>query len=72
MKSGQVHMDGSVEDVFERAGELAEAGILLPRISLLSRELRGHIPLEKTAVSPAGLAEMLVSSVVHKPVPHYT
>ena len=61
MKSGQVHMDGSVADVFERAGELAEAGILLPRISLLSRELRGHIPLDKTAMSPAGLAEMLVS-----------
>jgi len=60
MKSGRVHLDGSVADVFERAGELAEAGILLPRISLLSRELRGHIPLEKTAVSPAALAEMLV------------
>jgi len=60
MKSGRVHLDGSVGDVFGRAGELAEAGILLPRISLLSRELSGHIPIGETAVSPAGLAELLV------------
>jgi len=57
MKSGRAHLDGSAEEVFGRAGELAEAGILLPRASLLALELRGRIPVERISASPEALAE---------------
>ena len=59
--SGRVHMDGTPAELFERDLELARAGILLPRVSGLSRKLRGRIPIERTAVSPMELANTLTA-----------
>ncbi|MCL2190799.1 MAG: energy-coupling factor ABC transporter ATP-binding protein [Treponema sp.] len=56
MGSGRVRLDGDPPSVFERAQELAEAGVLLPPVARLSRELRGRIPIRKTASSPMELA----------------
>jgi energy-coupling factor transport system ATP-binding protein len=60
MKDGHVLLDGKPQEVFARTAELAEAGILPPQITRLSQMLRGHIPLEKDALTPAELAAMLV------------
>jgi len=60
MKNGRIDMDGGPE-IFGQSEKLAEAGILAPQITRLSQQLRAHIPLEKDALTPQGLAEMLVS-----------
>jgi energy-coupling factor transport system ATP-binding protein len=60
MKGGVVFMDGKPREIFERTTELAQAGILPPQITRLSRSLRKRIPLEKDALTPAELAAMLV------------
>jgi len=60
MKNGRIWMDGGPE-IFGQSEKLAEAGILAPQITRLSQTLRGHMPLEKDALTPQELAEMLVS-----------
>jgi len=60
MKEGSVFMDGNPREIFARTEELAQAGILSPQITRLSRSLRKRIPLENDALSPAELASMLV------------
>jgi energy-coupling factor transport system ATP-binding protein len=60
MKSGSIFMDGKPDDIFGRTNELAEAGILPPQITRLSQALHGDIPLQKEALTPVELAEMLV------------
>jgi len=61
MSRGRVILDGSAAEVFDREGELACAGILLPGIPRLSRDLQGHLPLDKPAATPAELAGVLAS-----------
>jgi energy-coupling factor transport system ATP-binding protein len=60
MKDGGVFMDGTPREILGRTAELAQAGILPPQITRLSQALRKRIPLEKDALTPAELAEMLV------------
>jgi energy-coupling factor transport system ATP-binding protein len=60
MKNGRIDMDGPPSEIFGQREKLAEAGILAPQITRLSQTLRGRIPLEKDALTPAELAEMLV------------
>ena len=60
MKDAGVLMDGKAEDIFGRSEDLAAAGILPPHITRLSTSLRRHIPLEKDALLPVELAEILV------------
>jgi len=60
MKNARIDMDGSPSEIFGQREKLAEAGILAPQITRLSQELRARIPLEKDALTPEGLAEMLV------------
>jgi len=59
MKNGRVDMDGPPTEIFGQGKKLAEAGILAPQITRLSQELRRHIPLERDAMTPEELAEML-------------
>jgi energy-coupling factor transport system ATP-binding protein len=61
MREKQVIMDGAVSDIFSHAEDLAWAGILPPRITRLSRELRAELPLEKDALSAAELGDMLLA-----------
>jgi energy-coupling factor transport system ATP-binding protein len=60
MKDAGVYMDGSPAEIFGRAKDLAKAGILPPHITRLSQSLRNHVPLVKSPLTPADLAEMLV------------
>jgi energy-coupling factor transport system ATP-binding protein len=60
MKNARIHMDGQPLEILGQRGKLAEAGILAPQITRLSQELRGRIPLENDALTPEGLASMLV------------
>lgn len=57
----RVSMDGGVADIFSRAGELAEVGILPPPITRLATALRDDLPLEGTARCAADLGDMLLS-----------
>jgi len=59
MKNACIWMDGRPE-IFGQREKLAEAGILAPQITRLSQALRAHIPLEKDALTPDEMAEMLV------------
>lgn len=61
MQDSGVYMDGPPAEIFARAEELAAARILPPPITRLSLALKKHIPLEKPALTPAALANMLVS-----------
>lgn len=61
MKNGSIFMDGKPENVFGRTDDLANAGIQSPQIIQLSQALRKNIPLEKDALSPENLAEMLLT-----------
>jgi energy-coupling factor transport system ATP-binding protein len=61
MKNARICMDGPPSEIFAQTEKLAEAGILAPQITRLSQKLRGRIPLEKDALTPDGLAEMLVN-----------
>ena len=56
MKTGKVYMDGSPREVFSRAEELAQAGILPPQITRLSQSLRRRMPLKNEALTPEELA----------------
>jgi energy-coupling factor transport system ATP-binding protein len=58
MKSGQIYLDGSTQDVFRRETELLTAGIKPPDVYLLARKLIPHIHLDKP-LTPEGLAEIL-------------
>ena len=60
IKDGAVFMDGKPEDVFGRPEELAQAGLLPPPVTRLSRSLRNYLPLERDAMTPPELAAMLV------------
>jgi energy-coupling factor transport system ATP-binding protein len=60
MKNARIYMDGHPLEIFGQSEKLAGAGILAPQITRLSQEIRAHIPLEKDALTPDGLAEMLV------------
>jgi len=60
MKNGRVWMDGPPPEIFAQSEKIAEAGILAPRITRLSQELRARIPLEKDALTPEDLASALV------------
>ena len=60
MKNARIWMDGTPLEIFGQSEKLAEAGILAPQITMLSQELRRHIPFEKDALTPEELAEMLV------------
>jgi energy-coupling factor transport system ATP-binding protein len=64
MKNGRIDMDGPPSEIFAQSEKLAEAGILAPQITRLSRELRAHIPLEKDALTPDELAETLNSRLL--------
>jgi len=66
MKDGGVFMDGKPREIFARTAELAQAGILPPQITRLSQSLHMCVPLEKDALSPAELAEMLVGGKKEK------
>jgi len=59
MKAGRVCMDRSPGEIFAKPAELYDAGILPPQITRLSQSLQKHMPLEKLALSPAGLASAL-------------
>jgi energy-coupling factor transport system ATP-binding protein len=61
MKDGRIWMDGPPPEIFGQREKLAEVGILAPQITRLSQKLRAYIPLEKDALTPEGLAEMLVN-----------
>lgn len=61
MKEKRLVMDGPAADVFSRAGELAEAGILPPQITRLGRELRAELPLQSDPLSAAELGAMLLA-----------
>jgi energy-coupling factor transport system ATP-binding protein len=61
MKNGRIDMDGPPSEIFAQSEKLAGAGILAPQITRLSQKIRSHIPLEKDALTPDELAEMLVS-----------
>ena len=60
MKNARIDMDGPPPEIFGQKEKLAGAGILAPQITRLSQKLRAHIPLEKDALTPEGLAEMFV------------
>jgi len=62
MKNAHILMDGPPLEIFGQKEKLAEAGILAPQITRLSQELRASIPLEKDALTPEGLAEMLITN----------
>jgi energy-coupling factor transport system ATP-binding protein len=57
----RVSMDGGVADIFSRAGELAEAGILPPPITQLCAALRDDLPLKGTALCAGDLGDILLS-----------
>ena len=59
MKDAQVSMDGNPREIFGRANELAEAGVLPPQVTRLSQSLRKKIPLVNDALMPAELASAL-------------
>jgi energy-coupling factor transport system ATP-binding protein len=61
MKEGNIFLDGKPQDILGRTDELAGAGILPPQITRLSQSLRSYIPLEKDALTPVKLAEMLLT-----------
>jgi energy-coupling factor transport system ATP-binding protein len=60
MKSAHILMDGPPSEIFGQREKLAEAGILAPQITRLSQEIRARMALEKDALTPDELAEMLV------------
>jgi energy-coupling factor transport system ATP-binding protein len=62
MNEKRVMMDGTATEIFSRAEELAQGGILPPAITRLSLELRTEgLPLEKPALSAAELGDMLLA-----------
>jgi energy-coupling factor transport system ATP-binding protein len=61
MNDGKLVMDGTGAEIFSRQEELARAGILPPRITSFSRELRKETPLERDALTPAELGDMLLA-----------
>jgi energy-coupling factor transport system ATP-binding protein len=60
MKNARILMDGPPPEIFAQNESLAGAGILAPQITRLSQKLRGQIPLKEDALTPDGLASMLV------------
>jgi hypothetical protein len=60
MKNGCICMEGPPSEVFAQEEKLLEAGILAPQITRLSQKLREKIPLKEDALTPDGLASMLV------------
>jgi energy-coupling factor transport system ATP-binding protein len=60
MKNGCICMDGPPSEIFGQKERLAGAGILAPQITRLSQKLREQIPLKEDALTPDGLASMLV------------
>jgi len=64
MKNGRIDMDGPPLEIFGQKEKLAGAGILAPQITRFSQTLRAYIPLEKDALNPEELAEMLNSRLL--------
>jgi len=64
MKNARIDMDGHPSEIFGQTEKLAEAGILAPQITRLSRKLRALMPLERDALTPDDLAETLNSRLL--------
>jgi energy-coupling factor transport system ATP-binding protein len=60
MDGGKIAADGDARQVLGDAAALERLGIVPPQITRLSRMLRKDLPLERDALSPGELADMLI------------